>query len=199
MDKHPPRTGLFATAVVILIVLSIVSGGRTRSDGPLQNLTSNGQSQFTIAWAAYTPGQTADFAAYVVNNGPGRVRLLSAALIPVPGHPAGKLTHLAVTTNHDSVGAQRGWPPGIPIVAFSGAYLPTGQSNIIFGFKVRHAGRVYQVAGIKITYSYASQTYTTEAWSAATACVVHRFSGAADARCSRQSTATENVTQELAR
>jgi len=148
------------------------------------------------------PGQIADFAAYVVNSGPGPVTLISASLVPIAGHPAGPLVRLALGAHHDGVAAERGWPPGIPIIGFKGARLPKGQSNIIFGFKVPDLGRTYMAAGIRITYRYQGQTYTVTAWSAATACVVSasvfRGGTGALARCKRQSQIAKNATQQLA-
>lgn len=191
--------GTLAAILAAVIALSAITGcGLTGSAGPLQNLTTGGQPQFTIAWAAYIPGQTADFAAYVVNSGSGPVTLISASLVPIVGHPAGHLTRLAVGARHDTVAAERGWPPGIPIIPFRSARLPKGQSNIIFGFTVPDVGRTYMAAGITITYRYRGQTYTVTAWSAATACVVSEFTNAGGADCARQSEIAKNATQRLA-
>jgi hypothetical protein len=186
---------LVAAAVVVYQLPGCGTGG---SDGPLQNLQSAGGPQFAIAYGLYHPGQSADFAAFVVNTGSGPVTLISASLVPIPGRPAGRLVHLGVAVGHNAVAFARGWPPGIPVTPFRGASLRSGQSNIIFGFSARDPGRTYMAVGITITYSYNGQTSTVTAWSAATACVVSTFTDASLAGCRRQSLIAKKATARLA-
>jgi hypothetical protein len=198
------RVGVRVAALVAAaVVVYQVSGcGTSGSAGPLQNLQSAGGPQFAIAYGLYHPGQSADFAAFVVNTGSGPVTLMSASLVPIPGHPAGRLVHLGVAVGHNAVAFARGWPPGIPVTKFRGASLRPGQSNIIFGFNALDLGRTYMAAGIRITYRFDDQIGTVTAWSAATACVIsaHADSALANSRladCRRLSEVAQKATERL--
>lgn len=146
------------------------------------------------------PGQPAEMTAYLVNSAPGQdpVTLVSASLIPISGHPTGRLVGLAVARDHDGVAAARGWPPrGVPFRAFPGALLPRGQSNIIFGFEGAQAGRDYMTAGLKIAYRYHGQLYTVLSWSSAVTCVTPDRNASMSA-CERASEVAKRATEQMA-
>jgi hypothetical protein len=165
--------------------------------GPLQTLTDGGQANFSVGGGLDSPGQSADFTAFVFNHVHRPVTLVSAKLIPIPGHPAGQLIHEAVALHHDGIAAADGWPPGIPIAPFKGARLPYGQSNIIFGFEGTRVGRNYMAAGLRITYRYHGKLYTTSAWSAAVACVTRDLNESM-APCKHAAQTANQATQKIA-
>lgn len=145
-----------------------------------------------MAWIKVGTGQSADFTTFVVNTAKDTVTLVSAQLIPVPGHRSGQLVYLAVGLRHDGVAAARGWPPGVPIEGFKGTRLPRGQTSVIFGFRARADGAWY-AAGIKITYKYQGTTYQMGAWSASVACVA-----LLDSRCHHLMHVARRGTEKLA-
>jgi hypothetical protein len=181
------------------LALGITSCASAKAgSGPLQALAAGGQPEFAVAWGLEVPGQSADMTAFVVNSAHDPVTLVSAGLIPIPDQPTGHLRHAAVGIHHDGVAASDGWPPGIPVGPFSGARLPHGQSNIIFGFEGPDIGRNYMTAGVKITYRYHGQLYTTQAWSAAVACVTGDLHNANLSACKRASQVARRATEKLA-
>jgi hypothetical protein len=181
-----------------LILVAMTGCGLLGShSGPLQTLTDGGQPSFGVGWGLDRPGQSADFTAFVFNHSHEPVTLVSATLIPIPGHPAGQLVHEAVALHHDGVAAAGGWPPGVPTTSFKGARLPYGQSNIIFGFRGARAGHDYMAAGLRITYRYHGKLYTTPAWSAAVACVTRDLNESMTP-CKRTAQAANQATQKIA-
>jgi hypothetical protein len=157
----------------------------------------DGQPNFAVIWSLAHPGQSDAMTAFVVNDGPGSVTLVSASLIPISGHPAGRLIHLAIS--RDGAAGARGWPPpGTPITPFTGAQIPVGQSNIIFGVEGPVAGRAYLTAGLNVVYRYWGRLYTTTAWSASTDCVENVFTNTEDTRCDDLSEIARHATEKLA-
>jgi hypothetical protein len=81
------------------------------SPGPLQALSAGGQAIVDGASVEVTPGESADFTAFVWNRLTSPVTLVSATIVPVTGYaPTGKLAHVAISTTNGLVGASVGWP-----------------------------------------------------------------------------------------
>jgi hypothetical protein len=179
-------------ALLALALAGLVAACSSDTPGPLRNVNQDGQPNFSVAWIKVDTGQSADFTTFLVNTAKDPVTLVSAKLIPIPGHPSGQLVYLAVGLHHDGVAAARGWPPGVPIGGFKGTRLPHGQTNVIFGFRARANGAWY-AAGIKITYKYQGATYQMDAWSASVACVA-----LLDSRCHHLMDVARRGTEKLA-
>jgi hypothetical protein len=192
------RRRIISTCIPALgVALSVITAcGSISPGGPLWTVTEGGLPNFGVGWTILAPGQPADMTAFVINSAQDPVTLVSASLIPIGGHPTGRLIDLAVARDHGGI-AGHGWPPGIPFRPFRGARLPHGQSNIIFGFEGPDAGRDYLTAGVKIRYRYHGQPYTMLAWSSATACVT-RDKNASQRPCEQVSSIARLATERLA-
>jgi hypothetical protein len=164
-------------AVAVAAGLTGLCGCGGSSDGPLMGLAQGGQPIVDAGGLPVTPGQSADFTAFVVNKTHTPVTLMSASVIPVggsPGYPIGHLIHLAVSLDKSFPGADRGWPPsgGIKWEPLRGAKVGFGQADIIFGISGKALFRNYVVAGLRITYLFQGQSYSVTAWSVGVACVI---------------------------
>ncbi len=193
-------TAKSAMVVFIAIVLSALSAcGSGSSAGPLSNVTTGGQPNFSIASIYTAPGQSADMSAYLVNSAHDPVTLLSANLILIAGHSSGHLVLVGVQAGLGGIAAAAGWPvKGVSIRSLP-IRLRYGRSSIIFGFRGSDTGRNYMTAGLKITYRYRGQIYTVEAWSAAVDCVVANPNRAAgSATCEKAYRIAKQATEHLA-
>lgn len=159
--------------VALLIMLGFVPSDSASVAGPLQALSAGGQPTVDGGSVAVTPGQSADFTAFVVNPLTSPVTLVSATIVPVTGYaPTGRLAHVAISTTVNMIGADAGWP----ITNFPDRSLGSighGQHNIVFGITGNASG-YYYAAGLEIRYRYQGKIYYVTAWSAVIACVVRR-------------------------
>jgi hypothetical protein len=140
--------------------------------GPVQSFMEKGRPIVDEAGAPVLPGQASDGTAFIVNTGDQPVTLLSAASVPVPGYPAGVLSHIGIASTLNIAGSGIGWPPDVPIRAFTGATIPHGETRVIFGIVGAEPGKNYASAGVRISYRYGGQEYTVVAWSGVVACVM---------------------------
>jgi hypothetical protein len=183
-----------ALASGALVALLAVGGWLvfTPSGGPLRSLSGGGQPVIGAAAGPVQPGQPQLATAFVFNPSRDPATLLSASLVPVTGLRAGKLTHVAVDTNHDYMVAGKNWPPGVPIEPLPGARLGHGQTGVVFGMTGNKHGFFY-AAGLKLTYRWHGDTYTVTVWSVSVACVqVH------DPACNNAMLAAQNRTDKMA-
>jgi hypothetical protein len=186
----------FLASLAIVGLLGTASGCAASATGPLHTAMVGGLPAFGVTWSLAHPGQSDAMTAFIVNDGPGSVTLVSASLIPISGHPVGRLIHLAIS--HDGTAGARGWPPGVPITPFTGAQIPVGQSNVIFGVEGPVAGRAYMAAGLNVVYRYRGRLYTTTAWSAATDCAENVVTNTEYIRCRDLSEIARHATEKLA-
>jgi hypothetical protein len=160
---------VIAAAAVTLAVLLPRPG-----PGPVTTLSNGGQPVITGGAHAVRPGQQAAYTAYLFNTAHDGATLVSAALVPVHGQPAGRLTHASVYLNHsyDVGDALSSWPPsGVDVRPLAGAVIGHGQAGILVGFTGPVSGRRYTMAaGVAVTYRWHGRTYTVTAWSAGVAC-----------------------------
>jgi hypothetical protein len=177
--------------VALLLMLGFLPSDSLSVAGPLQALSLGGQPTVDGASVEVTPGEPADFTAFVVNPLTSPVTLLSATIVPVTGYaPTGKLAHVAISTTNGMIGASVGWPIIHPV--FPDRPLGPvghGQHNIVFGITGNAAG-YYYAAGLEIRYRYQGRIYYVTAWSAVIACVVMRVTKRS---CSRAGTALDTV------
>jgi hypothetical protein len=157
-------------AVATGVVAGLLAG--CGSSGPLHSLGSAGHVEIDGGSIPVTPGEVADFTAFVVNTSPSPVVLESASLVPVRGQLAGRLAHVGVSLNYDFPAAGRGWPPSVRTRPLPGTVARPGrQIDIIFGITGAVLGRNYAAAGLKITYRAGGQSYQVVAWSVGVSCV----------------------------
>jgi hypothetical protein len=157
-----------ATAVTLALVLL------RPGPGPVTTLMNGDQPVVTSGGHPVRPNQQAAFTAYLFNTARDGATLVSAALVPVHGQPAGRLTHVSVYLNHsyDVADALSSWPPhGLDVRPLAGSVIGHGQAGILVGFTGPASGRSYTMAaGIAVTYRWQDRTYTVTAWSAGVAC-----------------------------
>jgi hypothetical protein len=186
------RAALVALLITLGFLSSACSGGAA---GPLQALSEGGHPTVDGASVEVTPGQSADFTAFVVNPLTSPVTLLSATIVPVTGYaPTAKLAHVALSTTNDLIGASVGWPithPVFPVRPLGP--IGHGQHNIIFGITGNAVG-YYYVAGLKIRYRYQGKIYYVTAWSAAIACVARHETKRS---CSGTAAAAEHIQDKV--
>lgn len=184
------RSGVLPGAMLVLFLAACSSGSPGSAAGGLRTLLIHGQPAVTSG--PVSPGQPAEFTAYVDNPAGDPVTLVSAALIPIAGHPAGRLSALAVSPRRGMIGFATGWPPGSPVVPFGGARLGRGPADVVFAMAGARPGTNYMAAGLSIVYRYHGHRYTLRAYSASVACVTGTASAAsacaAAARQARQAT-----------
>lgn len=124
-------------------------------------------------------GQVVAFPASLVSSHPGRIRLVSARLIPLPGFRLPRLVHLGVVVDGCGVaipGATLNWPPLIQVQGhpvrisrFAGTWVMSGtrsemsggnrwscSSFAIYGITGGSSGP-YATAGLRITFMSGSQ------------------------------------------
>ena len=171
------RIGRFLSTLVTIVVIAAgaVACGSAQSAGPLQTQMSGGLPDLAAASIAIEPGQSADGEAYVVNSAADSVQIIQVTAVPVPGEPTAHLIHAAVASTGAGVATARGWPPPVPVRPAVGAQLAHGLSGIIFGITGRAPSREYAIAGVKITYKYHGQVYSTTAWAVEVACVAKNW------------------------
>jgi len=179
--------------VILLITPDFLSSACSSGAGPLQALSERGQPTVDGGSIEVTPGQSADFTAFVFNPLTAPVTLLSATIVPVAGYvPTGKLVHVAISTTVGMIGADVGWPitdfPDRPL-----GPIGHGQHNIVFGITGNASG-YYYAAGLKIRYRYQGKTYYVTAWSAVIACVARRETKRS---CSGAAAAAERVQDKV--
>jgi hypothetical protein len=189
----------YASALAVALVLLAPAGcGSGQSGGPLGNVTQGGQPNFAVSGGTTSPGQSNDATVYLVNSAQDPVTLVSASLIPIKGHPAGRLVLLKVSAKGQGVSA-RGWPiPSISARPFRRARLHHGESAIIFGFAGTRAGQDYMTAGLRVVYRYHGQLYTVLAWSASVACVSSNWRTGDVTACNREGDVVRRATEQLA-
>jgi hypothetical protein len=189
-----------AAVAAFLIILRVTEGG------PLTTITLGGKPDFSVDGGFFYPGQAADFGIWVIDTARDPVTLVSASLIPISGHPAGRLAFLAVSLQRGSllVGGH-GLPPihDYPTRPFRGARLRHGYNTVVFGFAGNRIGGFDMVAGLRITYRYHGQLYTMSAWSASTACVIRNgrlgsWKGGSRNPCMRAENIDRRATERLA-
>jgi hypothetical protein len=165
------------------------------SPGPLQALSAGGQAIVDGASVEVTPGESADFTAFVWNRLTSPVTLVSATIVPVTGYaPTGKLAHVAISTTNGLVGASVGWPIIHPVFpARPLGPIGHGQHNIVFGITGDAVG-YYYAAGLKIGYRYQGRMYYVTAWAAVIACVARRETKRS---CSGASAAVERIQDKV--
>lgn len=165
------RIGGLVLAVAALTAVACGPAGLAGPAGPLAALTAGGQPYVALASAVVTPGESADAEAYVVNSAPdGPVQVTGVAPVAVPGAPVGRLVHTGIQATGASVAAMRDWP-AVPVRSFVGSRLPAGRSGIVFAIAGQQPGHNYAVAGLRIEYTYAGQSYSVVTWGGSVACV----------------------------
>jgi hypothetical protein len=169
--------------------------GQGSTAGGLRTLLMHGKP--AVSSGSVTPGQPAEFTAYVDNPAGHPVTLLSASLIPIAGHPAGRLAAVAVSQRRGMIGFARGWPPDSPVVPFSGARIGHGPADVVFAMAGARPGTNYMAAGLSIVYRFRGHRHTLRAYSASVACV-SRKAGGATAACSAAARQARQATQRLA-
>ena len=198
------RPGVLPGAMIVLFLAGALaacsagSGSGAGSPGPaaggLRTLLLHGQP--AVSSGPVSPGQPAEFTAYVDNPARDPVTLESATLIPIAGHPAGHLAALAVAQRRGQIAFATGWPPETPVVPFAGARLGRGPADVVFTMTGTRPGTNYMAAGLSIVYRYHGHRYTLRAYSASVACVT-RKAGAASA-CAAAARQAQQATRKLA-
>jgi hypothetical protein len=171
--------------IALVTLMALVCGaGCGKAPGPLQTANSQGQPYVSIASSLVRPDQSPYAEAYVLNSAGGPAQITDVTAVPVTDEPAGRLVHVAVQLAGTSVWAGEGWPPDVPLTAAIGAEIPPGLTGIIFAMAGSAADHDYAVAGLRISYEYHGQAYSTVAWDGAAACVyAGRNRHADDAPC----------------
>ncbi len=181
-----------------LVLLAVAGCGSGQPAGPVQTAMSGGKPDFAVASVFTSPGQAGDGGAYLTNSADGVVTLVSASLIPVKGHPTGRLVLLKYSARGDG-GEGRGWPvPGIVAGPFQGARVHHGLSSVIFGVAGTRPGENYMTAGLRVVYRYQGHLYTVSVWSAATDCVARNWRTGNVAACHHAENIDRHATERLA-
>jgi hypothetical protein len=192
-----------ALAAAALLAVATACGS-PQSGGPLALPSAGGRPAFSVAGGFVNAGQSATFGIYVINHAADPVTLISGSLIPISGHPSGRLVVLRVGIKRGaSIAGARGFPvPGVPTRPFRQARLRHGLNTVVFGFAGDRVGGYYMVAGLRIVYRYHGQVYAMNAWSASTACVVRNWRKAPhngnDPRCNRAGEIDRRATEHMA-
>jgi hypothetical protein len=170
------------------------ASGSAGAGGPLTLVMAGRQPAFPVDSGGGAPGVPADFYVQVIDTAPGPVTLVSASLIPVIGHPAGRLAFLAIPLRRGNGIVGHGFPPlfKLPTRPFKGAQLRHGLSSVVFGIEGPNH-RIYMVAGLRITYRYRGQLYSVNAWSASTDCM-----NVSQVMCKRAGEIDRRATEQLA-
>jgi hypothetical protein len=155
--------GLFAGACAV----SLAGCGST-------GLVGN-QNAGSVSDVSVTVGQPADSIAWIQNRTGQAVTLESATVLPLKGFRRPRLVHVAVERMGGSTfrgiatgGADRGWPPSIPVTRLSGYRLQSGgtmahhSAMIVFGVVAGAIGR-YAVAGVNVTVQKDGAPVTVQA------------------------------------
>src|ERR1022692_3785325 len=189
----------FASGLAVaFVLLTVAACGSGKAGGPLRTVTAGAQPGFAVESGLTSPDLSVDATAYVVNSAPDPVTLVSASLIPIPGHQAGRLVLLRFSADGDG-GGGRGWPvPGLSAGPFRGARVRHGESSVIFGFAGTRPGVNYMTAGLRTVYRYHGRLYTGIAWSAAAACVSPDWRTGDLAACGRAEDVVRRATEHLA-
>jgi hypothetical protein len=193
------RSGVWPGAILAVLMAGALAACSSSPAGSgaagLRTLLMNGKP--AVASGPVSPGQLGEFTAYVDNPAGGPVTLVSASLIPIAGHPAGRLAAVAVAQRRGTIGFARGWPPTSRVVPFTGARLGRGHADVVFAMTGARAGTNYMAAGLSIVYRYHGHRHTMRAYAASVACVTKEARGAAEA-CSAAARQAQQATQRLA-
>jgi hypothetical protein len=149
--------------------------------------------------ALITPGQPAIVTAWLTSSTTVPVTFLSASLLPVHGFPTGKLTHVALATNHNAVEGETVWPlppgDGVTLRPLAGAQIRRrGVIGIVFAIRGTVVGQAYTAGGLRVRYRYQGQVYSTVAWLVAQACVVSHLGKKTPPWCTK---ADDRATKEV--
>jgi len=194
------RSGVLSGALIVLFLagaLAACSSGQAGQPGAGSLRTVLTRGKTAVASGSVSPGQPAEFTAYVDNLAGDPVTLVSASLIPIAGHPAGHLAAVAVSQRRGPIGFARGWPPLTPVVPFAGARIGHGRADLVFAMAGARPGTNYMAAGLAILYRYHGHRYTLRAYAASVACVTGA-SGQAGPACSAAARQAGQATQRLA-
>lgn len=194
------RSGVRPRAFIVLFLagaLAACSSGQAGQPvaGSLRTLLMHGKP--AVASGSVSPGQPAEFTAYVDNPAGDPVTLVSASLIPIAGHPAGQLAAVAVSQSRGLIGFARGWPPLTPVVPFAGARIGHGRADLVFAMAGARPGTTYMAAGLAVVYRYHGHRYTLRAYAASVACV-SRSSGQTGPACSAAARQAGQATARMA-
>jgi hypothetical protein len=193
---------LRATAgkLAAISLLVVIAACGSSDPGPLASDQSGGQPAFSITSGFTDPGQPADATVYVVNQAQDPVTLVSAALIPIPGHATGRLAYVKLPYRRGDGVSGRGWPiPGTPGRSFRGARLQHGLYSLIFGFAGNRVGANYMTAGLRIVYRYRGQIHSVRTWAAAVDCVTRDWRTTGNQKaCNHAQDVARRATQHLA-
>jgi hypothetical protein len=198
MKLRATITALSAAALAAIAVPVAVAAFGS-SDGPLANVMSGGRPNFANTSSFTNAGQPADATVYVVNHSHDPVTLVSASLIPIPGHATGRLTYVKLPYKRGDGIAGRGWPiPGTPGRSFRGAHLQHGLYSLIFGFTGNRIGKNYMTAGLLIRYRYHGQLHSVRAWASAVDCVTRDWHKTGNQQaCNRASDLAQRETEHM--
>jgi hypothetical protein len=197
------RSGVLPGALIVLFLAGALAAcssgsgsgsGSPGSAGGLRTLLLHGQP--AVSSGPVSPGQPAEFTAYVDNPARDPVTLVSATLIPIAGHPAGHLAALAVSQRRGPIAFATGWPPETPVVPFTGARLGRGHADVVFTMTGARPGTDYMAAGLSIVYRYHGHRYKLRAYSASVACVTRK--AAAAPACAAAARQAQQATRKLA-
>ena len=193
------RSGVWPGAMIAMLIAGSLaacsSSPAGQGAGGLRTLLIRGKP--AVASGSVSPGQLGEFTAYVDNPAGGPVILVSASLIPIAGHPAGRLAAVAVAQRRGTIGFGRGWPPTSRVMPFTGARLGHGHADVVFAMTGARAGINYMAAGLSIVYRYHGHRHTVRAYAASVACVTKGAGGAA-AACAAAARQAQQATQRLA-
>jgi hypothetical protein len=175
MTRIRPTTRLLLIAVALgmAALAGCAQSPSTISDsGPVHPWLVQGTPFASAGTLAVYRGQVTAFGTYLVNDAKSPVTVTSARLIRVPGHPTGRLVHVAVQTGVNRLTINRNWPPELVSVrALIGARLPRGRVYLAAGYTASRPG-TYATTGLLITYRTGGRTYRTDSWGGAASCIV---------------------------
>jgi hypothetical protein len=163
---------LIATTLWMAVPSGCTPSPSADSDpGPVHSWQVHGTPFASAGTLGVYRGQVTDFAAFLVNDAKAPVTVTSATLIPMPGHPVGRLVHVAVQTGKNPLVIDRNWPPeGVSLQPLIGARLPRGHVPLAAGYTTPRTG-TYATAGLLITYRTGGRTYHAHAWGGAVSCI----------------------------
>jgi hypothetical protein len=202
-----PVVRVLATAAMLAVPVtacgssSLIDTLPTRqSGGPLALPSAGGQPAFSVDGGYFSAGQTSTFGIFLINKAADPVTLVSGSLIPVSGHPAGRLVVLRAGIKLGIPAGSHGFPvAGLPTRPFRGARLAHGLNTVIFGIAGDRPGRFYMVAGIVVRYRYHGQLYAVNAWSASVLCTVRNWRTAQEnPACNRAEQIDRRATEHMA-